>query len=614
MALTQISTAGVKDDAVTSGKIPANAVGSSELADNAVNTAAIADDAVTAAKIADGTTDLVNDTSPQLGGNLDVNTKNIVFGDSSDGSTDDVLKFGGTTDLKIYHDGTDSYIDNESGYLYLNNDSSAVRIKSGNSWQNGKMAAFYADGAVELYHDNTKRIETTSTGAIVTGELSQLAGTYENASGGYVRVKHDSGKFTCGGGNDCHWYHDGSSGYLENRTGNFYIKANVSDTGIAVNNNGSVQLYNNGFSQLSTETDGVQIRGGDTASETLLRITGNEGRDAEILMSADEGDDTADHWRLRSNSDNSFDLVSYSGGTYKSVFKGTSNHVLELHYQGYKQAETMAKGLLVQGGDTSNETMLRLTGNEGQDAHILFSADEGDDSSDHWRLRNIASTNKFDLVSYATGSYQPVWTATGGSDPNLGIRGALYIQNKNATQRYNTSYTDSVGVGFQPFGTNSLWFTHTYNNGSGANTPGPYHYNLNSSHNGVRFYVKVNGGVVNHSGNNSNLCDERMKTNIVDAPSFYNSIKNIAIKKFNYKSEPEGTPLKVGVIAQQVETIESDLVDDDFAIDGSPNDESTTKMKSVHEEQLFMMGIKALQEAIGKIEILETKVAALEAA
>ena len=63
MALTQISTAGVKDDAVTAGKIPANAVGSSELADNAVDTAAIADDAVTQAKIAAGavsTTELSN--------------------------------------------------------------------------------------------------------------------------------------------------------------------------------------------------------------------------------------------------------------------------------------------------------------------------------------------------------------------------------------------------------------------------------------------------------------------------------------------------------------------------------------------------------------------------
>ena len=52
MTLTQISTAGVKDDAVTSGKIPANAVGSSELADNAVDTAAIANDAVNNDKIA----------------------------------------------------------------------------------------------------------------------------------------------------------------------------------------------------------------------------------------------------------------------------------------------------------------------------------------------------------------------------------------------------------------------------------------------------------------------------------------------------------------------------------------------------------------------------------
>ena len=119
---------------------------------------------------------------------------------------------------------------------------------------------------------------------------------------------------------------------------------------------------------------------------------------------------------------------------------------------------------------------------------------------------------------------------------------------------------------------------------------------------------------MNHQGNDANLCDERMKTNIVDAPSYYNSIKNIAIKKFNYTTEPEGTPLKVGVIAQQVETIESDLVQDEFAVDGSPNDEGTTMMKGVREEQLFMMSIKALQEAMVKIETLETKVATLEAA
>ena len=74
MALTQISTAGVKYDAVTSGNIPANAVGSSELADNAVDTAAIVDGAVTAAKIATNTI-----TADKIATNA-VNTGEIVDG------------------------------------------------------------------------------------------------------------------------------------------------------------------------------------------------------------------------------------------------------------------------------------------------------------------------------------------------------------------------------------------------------------------------------------------------------------------------------------------------------------------------------------------------------
>ena len=36
--------------------------------------------------------------------------------------------------------------------------------------------------------------------------------------------------------------------------------------------------------------------------------------------------------------------------------------------------------------------------------------------------------------------------------------------------------------------------------------------------------------------------------------------------------------------------------------------------KTVKEEQMFMIAMKALQEAMAKIETLETKVAALEAA
>ena len=51
MALTKISTGGVKDDAVTAGKIPANAIGSSEIANDAVDQGAIADEAVDEARL-----------------------------------------------------------------------------------------------------------------------------------------------------------------------------------------------------------------------------------------------------------------------------------------------------------------------------------------------------------------------------------------------------------------------------------------------------------------------------------------------------------------------------------------------------------------------------------
>ena len=52
MGLTQVSTDGVKNDAITKTKIPANQIEASELADNAVDTNAIQDDAVTEDKLA----------------------------------------------------------------------------------------------------------------------------------------------------------------------------------------------------------------------------------------------------------------------------------------------------------------------------------------------------------------------------------------------------------------------------------------------------------------------------------------------------------------------------------------------------------------------------------
>jgi len=108
-------------------------------------------------------TDLVDDTTPQLGGDLSTNSNNILFADN------DVASFGASGDLQIYHDTLDSYISERgTGNLYVGANGSVEFFKH---LSTDRMAKFITDGAVELYHANSKKIETTSSGVSVTGSL-----------------------------------------------------------------------------------------------------------------------------------------------------------------------------------------------------------------------------------------------------------------------------------------------------------------------------------------------------------------------------------------------------------------------------------------------------------
>ena len=78
-------------------------------------------------------TDLVNDTTPQLGGNLDVNGKLIKFGDAATAGDDDTLEFGADDDMQLYHDGTDSYITNKTGALKIATETTDIAITIGHT-------------------------------------------------------------------------------------------------------------------------------------------------------------------------------------------------------------------------------------------------------------------------------------------------------------------------------------------------------------------------------------------------------------------------------------------------------------------------------------------------
>ena len=262
-----VTTDKIADDAVTTAKISTAAVTHNELADDAVTTGKIQDTAVTLAKLEHGTgsndgkflranngadpsfetvnTDLVADTSPQLGGDLDVNTKNILIGDSSDGSTDDVLKIGAGTDLSIYHDGSDSFITNTTGHLRIKGsgtDDKHIYLQPDDG-DNGVIVV--NNGGVKLYHNNVEKFETTSAGATVTGALTATSFSGDGSSltgvaaGGANNISFNSGNgidFSAtgdGSGTDSselfHDYEEGTwSGSIETGSANinnpWYIK------------------------------------------------------------------------------------------------------------------------------------------------------------------------------------------------------------------------------------------------------------------------------------------------------------------------------------------------------------------------------------------------------
>ena len=120
----------------------------------------------------------MNDTTPQLGGNLDVNTKNITFGDSA-GTTDDRLVFGAGTDLSIFHDGTDSNIVNATNELNIKGD--GITLLSNTSGE--EYITCDVNGAVTLYHNDVIKAATTANGLTITGTALATTNTDTSNTG-----------------------------------------------------------------------------------------------------------------------------------------------------------------------------------------------------------------------------------------------------------------------------------------------------------------------------------------------------------------------------------------------------------------------------------------------
>jgi len=215
------------------------------------------------------------------------------IGDSTGGSTDDRLTFGDSQDLHIYHNGTDSIINNATGHFYIQGEN-AVTIKANNNVEilkstgDENIAKFIPDGAVELYHNNGKRLETTVNGITMTGDqlvigtngqvpTLKAGGTNTDirvaavGSGGYIELNtNNTARWRVGGTNgeffpvvnnaydigsssyrvrniytnDLHLSNEGHSNEVDGTWGNWTIQEGESDLFLKNNRSGKKYKFN----------------------------------------------------------------------------------------------------------------------------------------------------------------------------------------------------------------------------------------------------------------------------------------------------------------------------------------------------------------------------------
>ena len=124
------------------------------------------------------------------------------------------------------------------------------------------------------------------------------------------------------------------------------------------------------------------------------------------------------------------------------------------------------------------------------------------------------------------------------------------------------------------------------------------------------FRVYSNGNVVNTNNSYGAISDIKLKENVVDASSQWDDLKALQVRNYNFK---EGqTHTQIGLIAQEVELVSPGLVSESPDRDEEGNDLGTVT-KSVNYSVLYMKAVKALQEAMERIETLEASNADLVA-
>jgi len=105
-----------------------------------------------------------------ISGTSFASTGNMTFGDN------DKAIFGASSDLQIYHDGSNSYIEDAGAGVLFIKGTGGIYLRGKDSDED--LGRFLENGAVDLYYDGSSKLATTSSGIDVTGTVTADGGDF----------------------------------------------------------------------------------------------------------------------------------------------------------------------------------------------------------------------------------------------------------------------------------------------------------------------------------------------------------------------------------------------------------------------------------------------------
>ena len=286
------------------------------------------------------------------------------------------IRLGNGQDLELFHTGTHSYIQNSVGNLLIGNNYDGdvggdiyIQAKYGEN-----SITCFDDGGTELFYDNSKKLETTSGGAQVTGNLTVT----NNLNVQNDLLMGDTDELQMGDSKDFRIYHTNGTNYIEAwNNSNFKIAkwtGSAYENMILAASDGAVELFYDSSNKFQTVSDGVRVTGHLHANDNYHIKLGN-GNDLQLYHNGS-------HSRITNATGNlevlaaQFDVVDYAASQYSARFD--TDAAVELYYDSTKRFETKSDGARFTGHLYSNDNeKLRLgTGHDleiyhdGSNSHI----------------------------------------------------------------------------------------------------------------------------------------------------------------------------------------------------------------------------------------------------